>query len=117
MHANSIATLAAILERMEKRLDEDRKERKAESDAIAKIVSRDRANAEMTRSAVSADLNVIRLGQTDVLRRLDKIEPVINLVTSFRSMVTGGLILLGVIGTVVWSAATFFKELILGLFQ
>ena len=117
MHANSIATLAAILERMEKRLDEDRKERKAESDAIAKIVSRDRANAEMTRSAVSADLNIIRLRQTDVLRRLDKIEPVTNLVTSFRSMVTGGLILLGVIGTVVWSAATFFKELILGLFQ
>ena len=117
MPTNSIATLAAILERMEKRLDEDRKERKAESAAITKMVAHDRANAEMTRSAVSADLTVIRHGQTDVLRRLDKIEPVTNLVTSFRSMVTGGLILLGVIGTVVWSAATFFKEFILGWFQ
>ena len=67
MHANSIATLTAILERMEKRLDEDRKERKAESDAIAKIVSRDRANAErgngmddMTRRQAAAILQGAR---------------------------------------------------------
>ena len=115
--SNQVAAMAAILERMEKRLDEDRKERRAESDAVTQMVAHDRANAEMARSAVSAELTDIRHGQDDVLRRLAAIEPVTDLVTSVRSRVTGGLMLLGVLGGIAWAGIVFFKEIIVGWFQ
>ena len=115
--ASQVAVLISTMEMMVKQLDEDRRERKAESESVTKALAHDRANAEMTRSAVSAELNDIRHGQDGVLKRLDKIEPVTDLVTSVRSRVTGGLMLLGFLGGVVWSAFTFFKEIILGWFQ
>jgi hypothetical protein len=104
--AAQVSALFAILERMERRADEDRNE-----------IAHERRNAEMTRSAVSAALADIGHSQLDVSRRLDKIEPVTDLVTSVRSRVTGGLMLLGVIGGIAWAGLVFFKEIIVGWFQ
>ena len=104
--ANQVAAQTAILQRIELRADEDRK-----------ALAEDRRNAELTRSAVSAALLDIGHGQADMLRRLDKIEPVTDLVTSVQARVTGGVILLGVLGGVAWAGVLFFKETILGWFQ
>jgi hypothetical protein len=104
--ASQVAALTAILTRMERQSDEDRK-----------ALVEDRRGAELARSAVSAELADIRHGQTDVLRRLDRIEPVTDLVTSVRSRVTGGLILLGVLGGIAWAGVLFFKEFILEWFR
>jgi len=104
--ASQVAALTAILTRMERMSDDDRK-----------ALADDRRGAELARSAVSAELTDIRHSQTDVLRRLDRIEPVTDLVTSVRSRVTGGLMLLGVLGGIAWAGIVFFKELIVGWFQ
>lgn len=104
--AAQVAALTAILERIDSRAEEDRQERKAAQ-----------ADAETARLAVAAELNAMRHGQNDVLRRLDKIEPVTDLVTSFKARVSGGMILLGVIGGIAWGGVVFFKDFILGWFQ
>jgi hypothetical protein len=66
--------------------------------------------------ATSAELSAMRHGQNDLLRRLDKIEPVTELVTSVKARVTGGLMLLGVLGGVAWGGVVFFKDIIVGWF-
>lgn len=104
--ASQVAALAAILERVEHQLANDRS-----------AFDADRDKAELSRSAVSAELADIRHSQTDVHRRLDKIEPVTDLVTSIRSRVTGGIILMGVLGGIAWAGLVFFKEVIVGWFQ
>ena len=104
--AAQVAALTAIVELHVSRAEEDRRERKAAQ-----------AETELARMATSAELASMRHGQDDVLRRLDKIEPVTDLVTSFRAKIAGALIVLGFIGGIVWGGATFFKDLILGWFQ
>jgi hypothetical protein len=95
-----------MVQNMAERAEEDRKS-----------LAHDRENAEMTRNAVSAELANIRHSQTDVHRRLDNIEPVTDLVTSVRSKITGGLMLLGVLGGVAWAGILFFKEIIVEWFR
>jgi hypothetical protein len=104
--ASQVAALTAILTRMERQSDEDRK-----------TLADDRRNADLARSANSAELANIRHSQIDVLRRLDRIEPVTDLVTSVRSRMTGGVMLLGVLGGIAWAGVLFFKEFILEWFQ
>jgi soluble cytochrome b562 len=104
--ASQVAVQTEILERMERRLEDDRKS-----------LAVDRASSELARAAVSAELADIRHGQSDMVRRLDKIEPVTNLVTSVRSQITGGLILLGVIGGIAWGGVVFFKDMIMEWFR
>jgi len=115
--ASQVSALAAILQRMERQFDEDRRERKNVQENIKSTLADDRRDADLARSAVSAELTDIRHGQTDVLRRLGRIEPVTDMVTSVRSRVTGGIMLLGVIGGVAWAGLVFFKEIIVGWFQ
>ena len=104
--ASQVAAMAAILERMERQADDDRSDRKTAQ-----------RETDLARASVSAELTGIRHSQLDVVRRLDKIEPVTDLVTSFRSKITGGLMLLGVIGGIAWAGLVFFKEVVVGWFQ
>ena len=104
--ASQVAVQTEILERMERRSEEDRKS-----------LAVDRAAAELSRAAVSAELTDIRHSQSDMVRRMDKVEPVTDLVTSVRSQIAGGLILLGVIGGVAWGGVVFFKDVIVGWLQ
>ena len=104
--AAQVATQTAILERLERRFEEDYRERKAEQ-----------AETELTRKAVTAELLAMRHGQDDVLRRLNKIEPVTDLVTSLWAKAIGAVTVLGFLGGMVWAFATFFKDSIVGWFQ
>lgn len=104
--ASQVAVQTEILERMERQLEADRK-----------TLAIDRASAELSRAAVSAELTDIRHSQSDMVRRLDKIEPVTDLVTSVRSKIAGGLILLGVIGSIATAGIMLFKEMILEWFR
>jgi hypothetical protein len=104
--SNQVAAMAAILERMERQSEEDRRERKSAH-----------RETELARAVVSAELNDIRHSQIDVVKRLDKIEPITDLVTSVRSRVTGGVILLGFLGGIAWAGVLFFKETIQGWFS
>ena len=104
--AAQLAAQAVLLEHISRRMEEDRQERKTAQ-----------AETERTRLATSAELTAMRHGQKDVLRRLDNIEPVTDLVRSVRAKIAGGLMLLGVLGGVAWGGVVFFKDAIMGLFQ
>jgi len=67
--------------------------------------------------ATSAELTAMRHGQNDVLRRLDNIEPVTDLVTSWRGKMAGIMIVMGFIGALATFVIVFFKDAIMGLFQ
>ena len=104
--AAEMAANTAILVRLERRFEEDYKERK---EALKET--------ELARKAVSDDLSKMQNNQDYILRRLDRIEPVTNLVASLRAKVIGGASVLGVIGAILWGGAVFFKDAILGWFQ
>ena len=104
--SSQVAALTAIVERMDQRAEEDRSDRKEAQ-----------REAEIARLGVSAELADIRHGQNDVMRRLDNIEPVTDLVTSWRGKLAGIMIVLGFIGALATFVIVFFKDAIMGLFQ
>ena len=104
--AAQLAAQAVLLEHISSRMEEDRQERKAAQ-----------AETERIRLATSTELTAMRHEQNDVMRRLDNIEPVTDLVRSVRAKIAGGLMLLGVLGGVAWGGVVFFKDAIMGLFQ
>jgi len=99
--AAQLAAQAVLLENISSRMEEDRQERKTAQ-----------AETERTRAATSAELIAMRHGQNDVLRRLNNIEPVTDLVTSLKAKAIGALMLLGFIGGIMWGGIVFFKEII-----
>jgi len=99
--AAQLAAQAVLLEHISSRMEEDRQERKTAQ-----------AETERTRLATSAELIAMRHGQNDVLRRLNNIEPVTDLVTSLKAKAIGALMLLGFIGGIMWGGIVFFKEII-----
>ena len=103
--ATQLAALTSLVQHIDRRAEEDRQERKVAQ-----------AETERARRATSVELSDIRHGQADVLRRLDNIEPVTDLVTSVRARITGGLMLLGVLGAIAWGGVLFFKETIVEWF-
>ena len=104
--ATQVAVLIAAMERMEQQLKEDRQERKATQD-----------KTELAREVFSDDLHKMRTGQDDILRRLGKIEPVTDLVTSLWAKMIGAVSVLGVLGAILWGGIVFFKDIIVGWFQ
>jgi len=103
--AAQLAAQAVLLENISSRMEEDRQERKTAQ-----------AETERTRLATSAELIAMRHGQNDVLRRLDDIEPVTDLVTSWRGKLAGIMIVMGFIGALATFIIVFFKDKIVELF-
>jgi len=103
--AAQLAAQAVLLENISSRMEEDRQERKTAQ-----------AETERTRLATSAELTAMRHGQNDVLRRLDDIEPVTDLVTSWRGKLAGIMIVMGFIGALATFIIVFFKDKIVELF-
>ena len=101
-----LAAQAVLLEHISSRMEEDRQERKTAQ-----------AETERTRLVTSTELTAMRHGQKDVLRRLDNIEPVTELVTSWRGKLAGIMIVMGFIGALATFVILFFKDAIMGLFQ
>jgi len=104
--SSQVAALTAIVERMDQRAEEDRSDRKEAQ-----------REAEIARLGVSAELADIRHSQINVVKRLDNIEPVTDLVTSWRGKLAGIMIVMGFIGALATFIIVFFKDAIMGLFQ
>jgi hypothetical protein len=87
-------------------MEEDRQERKTAQ-----------AETERARLANSVEIAAIRHGQKDVRRRLDNIEPVTDLVISWRGKMAGIMIVMGFIGALATFVIVLFKDAIVRLFQ
>ena len=103
--AAQLAAQAVLLEHISSRMEEDRQERKAAQ-----------AETERIRLATSTELTAMRQEQNDVMRRLDNIEPVTDLVASWRGKLAGIMIVMGFIGALATFVIVFFKDKIMGLF-
>ena len=103
--SSQVAALTAIVERMDQRAEEDRSDRKEAQ-----------REAEIARLGVSAELVDMRHSQINVVKRLDKIEPVTDLVTSWRGKLAGIMIVMGFIGALATFVILFFKDAIMGVF-
>ena len=103
--AAQLAAQAVLLEHISSRMEEDRQERKTAQ-----------AETERIRLATSTELTAMRHEQDDVMRRLDNIEPVTDLVASWRGKLAGIMIVMGVIGALATFIIVFFKDKIMGLF-
>jgi hypothetical protein len=94
------------MERMEQQMKQDRQERQAEQDKV-----------QLAREQFSEDIHKMQSNQADILRRLGKIEPVTDLVTSLWAKAIGAVSVLGVIGAILWGGVVFFRDIIVGWFQ
>ena len=103
--AAQLAAQAVLLEHISSRMEEDRQERKVAQ-----------AETERIRLATSTELTAMRHEQDDVMRRLDNIEPVTDLVASWRGKLAGIMIVMGFIGALATFIIVFFKDKIMGLF-
>lgn len=89
--------LAALTERLANHID---------------YVEKSMREAHAERQLATAERQVI-IEQIKSLRRdMEEVKPVTSMVNSLRAKITGGLIVLGFIGAVAWTAVLFFKEAI-----
>lgn len=102
--AQAIGALAAQVAAMNDRLDRDREDRKE--------IDKD---AHSSREEVKKSLASLQIGHDAILARVDKIEPIADMVTSWRARLVGAVAVLGIIGGVIISAVTFFKQQIFNL--
>lgn len=103
--AQAIGALTAQVEAMNNRLDRDREDRQTHDQA-----------ADAVRKEVLEGMAKLERSHDDMLRRVDKIEPVADMITNGKAKITGGAIVIGVIGTIVLGFLSFFKEQLLGFF-
>ena len=90
--------LAALTERLSNHID-------ATERAIAED-RRERVLAAEERHAIIAKLEALH-------RDMQAVKPVTDMVTSLRAKITGGVIVLGFIGTVAWGGVILFKDQLL----
>jgi hypothetical protein len=93
--------LAALTERLSNHIDAT--ERAQAED------KRERMLAAEERRAILARLEALH-------HDMQEVKPVTDMVSSLRAKVSGGLIVLGFIGAVAWTAVLFFKESLLRFF-
>lgn len=103
--AEQLAALTAIVERIDRRAEEDRAERKQAEHA-----------AQRGREAMRGEIQ--RHGQEiqGVRDRLDRIEPVAEMATGFKAKAVGALFVLGLLGSAIMFTLTFFKDKIVHAF-
>ena len=104
--AEQLGRLAAQMEMMNAQLLRDR-------DDLAK---RDK-DAAKSREEVRRSLDDLRdghkelqAGQDILVRRMDKVEPVTDMVTGFKAKVIGAMFVMGMIGTAILGFLTYFKQ-------
>lgn len=104
--AQAIGALTAQIEAMNARLDREYAERKHTDELAAEA-----------RLSVRQSLNELEHGHNDIRDRLNQIEPVTKMVTGWQARIVGAMMLLGFLGTVVWTGVLFFKDSIIKIFQ
>ena len=104
--AQAIGALTAQIEAMNARLDREYAERQ-------------RADLEAAEARVSVrqSLNDLEQGYKTINGRLEQIEPVTKMVTGWQARIVGAMMLLGFIGTIVWTGVLFFKDSLIKIFQ
>jgi hypothetical protein len=70
----------------------------------------ERKETKQYRDRVQADLQALYASTEETRRRMDKVEPVADMVTGWRAKVTGGILVLGFIGGIAWAGITFFRD-------
>jgi hypothetical protein len=88
---------------------------RATLEAFMKAAEAAQAEAASDRKEMLAAIGSLRAGQEKLAAEMAEVKPVADMVTGFRAKVTGGLIVLGVIGGIVWTAVQFFKQQIIAL--
>jgi hypothetical protein len=86
---------------------------RATVEAFMEASKEDRAEAKDFREKAESKLNALQADQAELLRRMNKVEPVADMVSSWKAKVAGALLVLGLIGGVMISAITFFKDKLL----
>lgn len=97
--ASELAALRATVEQFMSRDEEDRHE------------------AKTSRDEMSEAVDEIREDMRDVHRRLDKVEPVTDMVSKWKLVGTGVLLTIGAIAGAVGAAASFLREKIMQAFS
>lgn len=95
----SNAALVARIEDLCARMDRDYAERVDE-----------RRDTKEHREYVHHKLHELHVATEDTRKRMDKVEPVADMVTSWRARLAGALLVLGVIGTLLWTGVTLFRD-------
>jgi chromosome segregation ATPase len=108
--AAQIAALVESVNQLKERAEEDRDNLKEYHDKLSHDLTQDRRASEKYRNAVHDDLAKLTEGQKDILRRVEVIEPVASMVTSFRAKLVGAAVVLGFIGSVIIWALIYFKD-------
>jgi len=110
--AAQLAALVEVVNQLKERADEDREDLKKYHEKLSRDLAADRTSSDAYRTGVHKDLEKLTHGQEDLLRRLEVIEPVATMVTSFRAKMVGAAIVLGGIGSLVIWALIYFKEIV-----
>lgn len=92
---NTAAELAALTERLAGHMD---------------YVEKAMAEAHRERQLAAEERRAIMLQLSKLDDDMNKVKPVTDMVSSLKYKITGGLVVLGVIGMVFWSAALYFRE-------
>ena len=91
-----IAVLTALVEGIDQRMKEDREARDEE-----------RKETKATREAMQAELRALAAATASLDARMGKVEPVAEMVVSWRSMALGALGLIAVFGAAITGALKF----------
>lgn len=97
--SSSRDVLVARIEALCERMDREHDDRKVE-----------RQETKEYREQVQAELAALHASTEQTRRRMDKVEPVADMVTSWRARAAGAVMVLGFIGTLFWIGATWFKD-------
>lgn len=108
--AAQLASLVEVVNQLKERADEDRHDLKEYHEKLSKDLDSDRKAADLYRESVQKELIKLSALQQDVVRRVETIEPVATMVTSFRATLVGASIVLGFIGSVVIWGLIYFKD-------
>lgn len=119
MATSVTAQLAALLEsvnQLKSRAEEDRDNLKEYHEKLQKDLIEERKSSDAYRAAIQKELAELRVGQKDILRRVEVIEPVAGMVNSFRAKLVGAGLVLGAIGSIVIWLLTYFRDFIHRIF-
>lgn len=97
--ATSNAALVARIEDLCARMDRDYAER-----------TQERKDTKEHREYVHHKLHELHIATDETRKRMDKVEPVADMVTSWRARVAGAVMLCGFVGGIVFAAVPFFKD-------
>lgn len=108
--AAQLAALVEVVNQLKQRAEEDRADLKEYHEKLSHDLAAERSASDAYRAAIHKDLEKLTHGQQDILRRVEVIEPVASMVSSFRAKMVGAAMVLGVIGSLVIWALVYFKE-------